>query len=327
MGTNRNRSQLAIVTLFVVAGLLLTACGAGKPKTFTIGVINSVPSLNPLVDGFKEDMAKSGYVEGENITYVYEGPVGRDLLATVAQGLVASKVDLILCITTPAAVAIKEATAGSDIPVVFAVVINPVGAGIVASAERPGENITGIESSQGEGVKLEWLTKIAPDAKRVFVPYNPDDASGKLALAQLQQVAPKLGLELVTSETRTADEVTAAIASIPADVDAIFMVTDSINATRRSDWGKAALAHKLPLAVPPGGEPTEEGALFTFGFSPFVVGTQAARLADQILKGTAPADLPVETPELFLSINLKTAQAIGLDIPDDILRQAATVIR
>lgn len=327
MDTNKCKFHLVFVTLLIVAGLLLTACGPAKPKTFTIGVINSVPSLNPLVDGFKAGMADLGYVEGENITYVYEGPVGRDRLATVAQGLIAAKVDLILCITTPAAVAIKEATAGSNVPVVFAVVINPVGAGIVASAERPGDNITGVESSQGEGVKLEWLTKIVPGVKRVFVPYNPDDASGKLALTQLEQVAPKLGLELVTQETRTADEVTAAMANIPADADAIFMVTDSINATRRSDWGKAALAHKLPLAVPPGGEPTEDGALFTFGFSPFAVGEQSARLADQILKGTAPADLPIESPELFLSINLKTAQAIGLDVSDEVLRQAATVIR
>lgn len=327
MYAHKGKLRLVVVTLFVVAELLLTACGPAKPKTFTIGVINSVPSLNPLVDGFKEGLTELGYVEGETITYVYEGPVGRDRLATVAQGLVTSEVDLILCITTPAAAAVKEATVASDIPVVFTVVINPVEAGIVASAERPGGHITGVESSLGEGVKLEWLTKISPDVKRVFVPYNPDDASGKLALAQLAQVAPKLGLELVTSETRTAEEVTAAIDNIPVDVDALFMVTDSINAARRSDWGKAALAHQLPLAVPPGGEPTEEGALFTFGFSPFAVGTQAARLVDQILKGTSPADLPVETPELFLSINLKTAQAIGLDIPDEILRQAATIIR
>ncbi|MBN1934864.1 MAG: ABC transporter substrate-binding protein, partial [Anaerolineae bacterium] len=207
------------------------------------------------------------------------------------------------------------------------VVINPVGAGIVASAERPGGNMTGVESSLGEGVKLEWLTKIVPHVKRVYVPYNPDDTSGKLALAQLEQVAPKLGVELVVVETRSADQVTEAIANIPADVDALFMVTDSLNAGRRSDWAKAALARKLPLAVPPGGEPTEEGALFTFGFSPAAVGGQAARLADQILKGAAPADLPIETPELFLSINLKTAQTIGLEISDDILRQAATVIR
>ncbi|MBN1934460.1 MAG: hypothetical protein JW934_07330, partial [Anaerolineae bacterium] len=147
MSKNGPKFCLIVAILSIVAGLLVSACVPAKPKTFTIGVVNTVASLNPLVEGFKSSMVKFGYVEGENVTYLYEGPVSRDQVETVVQGLVASRVNLILSVTTPAVLVTKEATAESDLPVVFAVVINPVGAGIVASAERPGGNMTGVESS------------------------------------------------------------------------------------------------------------------------------------------------------------------------------------
>ncbi|MBN1584041.1 MAG: sugar ABC transporter substrate-binding protein, partial [Anaerolineae bacterium] len=128
---------------FIITGLLLAACGS-RPKTYTIGVINIVPALDATLEGFKEGMIELGYIEGENITYIYEGAtVEMDKIDAVAQSLVAAEVDLILSLTTPASRAAQRATTGTDIPVVFVPVTDPVGAGLVASLRQPGGNMTG----------------------------------------------------------------------------------------------------------------------------------------------------------------------------------------
>ena len=326
----RNRLRWVVceaIVAIILAGLLLTACKSSHQETFTVGILNPVEALTPVIEAFQTSMAAYGYKAGDNVTYLNPGIVSQGELDAVAQNFVESQVDLVFSVTSPATLAAKRAAATTDVCVVFAVVLNPVEAGIVCSSRQPGCDITGIESSQGEGVKLQWLTRIVPNVARVYIPYSPNSYPALTALEQVKQIAPKLDLTLVPVQTHNAGEVEAAIEHIPETVDAIFLLTDSLNASHRKDWAEAALTHQLPLAVPPGGEPTETGALFTYGFNLVAVGKQAARLTDQVFSGVQPTNLPIETPELFLSINLKTAQAIGLDIPDEILRQAEVIIR
>lgn len=316
-----------IIALLIVASLVLTACGTPQTQSFTIGVINLTPALNPTFDGFKAEMTELGYVEGENITYIYEGPTGSiEALTPAIQDLIAQDIDLILALSTPATLQAKQAVAGTDIPVVFAPVNEPVQAGVVDSLRNPGGNLTGIRVGGFVPKELEWLLAIAPDTKRLFVLHNPDDDSAVQGLGALKVAAGTLDVEIVVGEARGSDEVIAGIETIPEDVDAIFLLPDNLVVGHIDDFAAVALERDLPLssvAYPQ----AEAGALMSYGPDFFQLGKQVARLADKVLQGTAPADLPVETAEFFLSINLQTAQAIDLDVPDDILRQADNIIR
>jgi putative ABC transport system substrate-binding protein len=316
-----------LIVVFIITGLLLSACGGEQDKTYTIGVVNLTPVLEDTVTGFKESMAELGYIEGENITYIYEGSTG-DIgkLDPVAQDLVEADVDLILSITTPATQAAQRATTDTDIPVVFVPVTDPVGAGLVDSLQKPGGNITGVTFGVQEGRRLEWLIQIAPAIEQIYIPYNPEDRSAVLALETASATATKLGVELITHEVHNLEEVMAAIENIPEEADAVFILPDGLVAARLSELIEVANKLKLPTSGP--SDPSiEQGALTVYGTREDASAKQAARLANQILRGVKPADLPVETAEFYLAINLKTAEALGLDIPDEILRQADTVVR
>lgn len=316
-----------LLTLMVVVVLVASGCGVTKPKTYTIGVINLAPTLEGTLTGFQKGMTELGYIEGENVTYVYAGPAGSiDKLDEIAQNLVKAKVDLIFSITTPAALAAKKATANNHIPVVFGVLTDPVGAGVVTSIAQPGGNITGVTFGPQEAQRLAWMTKIAPNVKRVFIIYNSNDSSAKLAFKTATETAGKLGIEIVSREARNPDEINAALADFPADVDALYVLPDSVVESKLEDLLKVANERHLPTSVA-NIDRVADGPLYSYAMQLEPTGKQAAHIADQILKGIKPADLPIETTEFFLAINLKTAEALGLTIPDNILSQADQIYR
>jgi putative ABC transport system substrate-binding protein len=243
------------------------------------------------------------------------------------QALLAADVNLILAISTPATQAAYLATLDTDIPVVFGPVTDPIDAGVVTELSQPGGNVTGVAlGTLSEGQRLQWLLRLVPDAERIYVPYNADDASANASVTAALAAATNAGVELVLHEVGTADEITVAINEIPDDVQAIFLAQDSLVAARIDDFAAAAIAHQLPLCTPTDGQ-VERGALVSYSFRLEVLGKQMARLGDQILSGTVPADLPVETAEFFLTINMQTAAAIHLDISKEVLRAADKLIR
>jgi putative tryptophan/tyrosine transport system substrate-binding protein len=314
--------------LVLLAVMLVSACGSAPAKTFTVGVINLSPRLEPVLNGFKARMLELGYQEGQNITYIYQGPASNIAeLDSIARGLVAARVDLILALSTPATQATQRATAGTSLPVVFAPVTDPVAAGIVTDLRRPGGNITGVAlGGDSEARRLEWLLKLAPQARRIYVPYNPDDASARSSLAAIRGAALKLNVELQPREARNTTEITAAFTGIPTDTQAVVLLQDSLVAARTDDFVKATIARRLPLSVPTD-EQVQRGALVAFSAHLAALGAQTARLADRIFHGGQPADMPIETAEFFLTINLRTAKTIGLDIPDTYLREADEIVR
>ncbi len=311
-----------LIMVLVILALSMMACGQSEPETITVGIINRVPPLDPVVEGFKAKMAEQGYVEGKNISYIYEGAITDPAqLDSYTQKLVDEGVDLIFAVTTQAATAAQQAT--GDIPIIFAPVNNPVDAGLVNNLTQPGGNITGITNAGGDPRRLQWLLEIDPSIERVFIPYNSNDVAPSTAFASLSEPAAALGVELVPAEVHSAEENLQAIADIPDDVDAIFLLPDDVIITHIKDWVDTAKQKQLPISTPN----TFPGSLMSFTFDSFTMGQQAARLADQVLKGANVGDLPVENAEFFLTIDLATAEAIGLDISDAVLEQAHTLIR
>lgn len=311
------------MVVFMITGLLLTACGGEQDKIYTVGVINLTSDLETTVEGFKQGMIELGYTESENIAYIYEGPAkDMDKLDPIAQSLVKEDVDLILSLTTPATQAAQRATANTAIPVVFVPVNDPVKAGLVNSIKQPGGNITGVLLGIQEARRLEWLLQVDPTIEQVYIPYNPQDRSATVSLETVKEAAPKFGIELITQEVTTADEVMAAAKNVPEEADAVFILPDSLVSGHSADF-----VHQLPTSGPNPELLERDGILSSYGIEQIATGKQAARLADQILRGVKPSDLPVETAEFFSAINLKTAKAIGLDIPDEILLQADTIVR
>ncbi len=296
-------------------------------KPWLISVIQLTAVDAQTLKGFKEGMAALGYREGKDVTYLYNGPAGTiDNLGPAIRQHLAKKPDLIFVSSTPATLAVKKAVAATGIPVVFAPVNDPVAAGIVASLKAPGGQLTGIRLPLGDDLRLEWLTRIAPRAKHVYLPYNPADKSALTSLALVRQAAPALGITLLPQAIHAPGEIPAALAALPREADAIFLPRDSTVESRIKDFVALSLRRKLPLCAPSLSQ-TEAGALFSYGFSHRQIGRQAARLAVQILRGASAANLPVEAADSQLAINLRTARAIGLSIPSDIVLQAEVVIR
>lgn len=315
------------VICLMLAGLLLTACdGATPAKTYTIGVLNYVPALEQVFEGFKARMAELGHVEGKTVTYIYHGALEPDpqVVEREVKRLLDQKVDLFLTLGTRPTLTAKKAVEGTNIPVVFAPVVMPVKEGIVESLGRPGGNVTGVQNGDTIPKALEWLHNLVPQATQVYVIYHAEDRVSHTAIKPLPETAASLGIELVRTEVHSLEEARAALETLPKEA-AIFLVPTP-NLQPISTLIEAAVQRRIVVGATNHSR-LEEGAVVSYAGSLFAMGQQAARLVDQIRKGTRPTDLPVETAEYFLRINLKAATAIGLDIPDEILRQANSVVR
>lgn len=316
----------ALSCVFAV-GLLMSACGEkAAPRRVTIGVVNYVPVMNAVFDGFKERMKALGYVEGQNVTYLYAGVLDpkTDAIEQEVQAQKERKVDMMLAIGTRPAQAAKKTFAGTDVPIVFAPVINPVEEGLVASIARPGGQITGVQNGDTLPKSLEWLHAIVPQAKKINFIYHPRDRVSLTSLKSLQAVAPAIGVELVAIEAAGSAEAAALIEALPrgsalflAPAPSLFPMEPLLAAA--SNRGIAVGMNNAVYLM--------NKTLMNYGAEYSEIGRQAARMADQILKGSKPADLPVETPEYALTVNLQLAKQIGVEVPDAIVNQAHKVVR
>jgi putative ABC transport system substrate-binding protein len=314
----------------LVALVAVQACGAGssQPGTdLTIGLVTNNPNGLRNVQGFVDGMAQLGYVEGDSVTYLYadEPRSGTDLDREL-EGFVASGVDLVFTAGTPTGVAAYRIMGGTAIPIVFGVIADPVAAGVMEDLSHPGQNMTGVRLGTDQGRRLELLLEIAPTTDRILVPYNPADSAASSAVAQVSRFAGELGVELVLAEAPTDADVTELLESPPEGIDAIFLVPDSMVNARLADIVRLATSLGLPTSGPSTAQ-VEEGSLMTYGFVHERAGAQAARIADQVLRGTDPGDLPVEDAESFLAVNLATAKEIGLEVTDAFLQQAEIILR
>lgn len=316
----------AVLLLLGAAGWLLRP-GADALSMVTIGIVQLTAVDTATVDGFKTRMTELGYEEGLDVRYRHPGPAGTiERLDPIIADHLAAGVDLLFVSSTPAAVAAQRATADHPVPVVFAPVNDPVKAGVVKSIQSPGGNITGVQLPQGDAIRLQWLLKAAPTVRHILFPHNPNDQSALESLRQIRSVSAALGIELTPQPVPTTAAILQGLRELPHGIDAILLPRDSSVEARIADYVAVSLERKLPVCAPSLTQ-VDAGALLSYGFVHFEIGRQAARLVHQILSGVQPADLPVETARSSLAINLKTAQAIGLVVPPEVLRNAHVLVR
>lgn len=223
--------------------------------------------------------------------------------------------------TLPALVA-KDLVAGTDMPVLFAPVIDPVGEGVVESIAQPGGNVTGVQNANFSPKGLEWLLKIVPETEIVYVFYHPEDEVSLTVAQPLPDTAKSLGIELVLTTINSVEDALPIVQNLPAGASILIIPTPTLESL--APVKELAVERNIPIGSY---EQPADGTLFSYAVDWPSQGRQAARMADQILKGAKPADLPVETADPFFTVNLPIAQKYGIVISDQILNQADTIIR
>ena len=278
-------------------------------------------------DPFFQRLRDLGYVDGQTITIDYLSADGQgERFPALAADCLRLKADIIVVSTTPAAQAAKNAT--RTIPIVMLPLGDPVGTGLVASLARPGGNVTGMTSMASLGAKrLELLKEAVPRLSRVLVLTYLVDPVSPPQIQALESAARSLGVKLVVRDIRSADDLSAAFATGAKEhADAVLTTTASIFAAQRQRVVQLAAQHRLPGLYPFRAVVDAGGLMAYDAYTPNLV-AQAATYVDRILKGAKPADLPIEQPSKFeLVINLKTAKALGLTIPQALLQRADQVI-
>jgi putative ABC transport system substrate-binding protein len=304
----------------------LAARAQQKPPTIGFLGPASASVMGAWTAAFAQRLRELGWIEGRTIAIEYRWADGRaDRLSELAAELVRLNASVI--VTTGTGVPpLKQAT--STIPIVFTIANDPVGGGLVTSLSRPGGNATGFSQLAADlgGKRVEILREVVPDVRRLAILHNAGNPVTASERGQVQDAARTLRLEVVNSEIRRSEDITPAIEGLKDRADAIYIQTDPLMNTNRVRISTLALGARLPTL---GGirEYVEAGALMSYGPSFPDLFRRAADYVDKILRGTKPADLPVEQPTKFdLIFNLTTAKVLGLKVSDAFLLRADEVI-
>jgi putative ABC transport system substrate-binding protein len=315
------------ITLIGGAASWPRAAWAQQSRSFRIGYLAFVAGKDSTI--IMERLQELGYHQGENLKFVYRSADGRpELLGSLAVELVNAKPDVLISgFGTLPAKAAKAAT--TTIPIVFASVGDPVGAGVINSLNRPGGNVTGVtsEASDVVGKRLQLFDDLLPGKQTVAVLMNPDTPFSALALRELKTAAVAAEQPIQVFEARSADQVVAGVeAAAKAGAAGLLTLEDALLASTRRQIAERAITTRLPI-VYGSREFAEAGGLISYGVDRRQMYRRAAEYVDMILKGANPAELPVEQPTKFeLVINLKAAKALGLEMPDKLLASADEVI-
>jgi putative ABC transport system substrate-binding protein len=317
------------VTTTVLLATVSFAQAQQPKKNPRIGFLTLLANPDPLELIFLQGLRDLGYEEGQNITIEYRRAAGKvESLPQLAEDLVRLKVDLIVVRATPVVQAAKNAT--TTIPIVMTGVGDPVRSGFVASLARPGGNITGMSAIMPElaGKRLELLREIRPKLSRVaFLAYSPDPLH-KVFVKDAQDAAERLKIKIWPAVIGKVDEIEAAFSTMNRERAEALIVQPLFGVLgQRQRITNLAMKNRLPT-ISDGRAFAEAGALLSYGPDQRPMFQRAATFVDKILKGTKPADLPVEQPTKFeFVINLKTAKHIGVTIPQSVLFRADKVIR
>jgi putative tryptophan/tyrosine transport system substrate-binding protein len=313
------------ITLLGGAGMWPIAARAQQPTPTVpqarVGVLTASPPTPAMLNAFREGMSERGYIEGQNLSIDVHWPQGSfEQNPTVAAELVSGNVGVIVAWGTPAVIAARRAT--SAIPIVMVSVGDPVGSGFITSLARPGGNITGLSTITADlSAKVVALfVELVPGIKRVGILSNVYNPNVVVQLRETEDAVRKMGLQSRVAEARTPEEFARAFARLTVDsVNGVVLLADSSVVEHAQMIAELAQEARLPTAFQRR-ENVEAGGLMSYGGNIKYQFRQAAFYVDRILKGAKPVDLPVEQPtKLEFVINLKTAKALGLTVPQTLL--------
>jgi putative ABC transport system substrate-binding protein len=328
----KRREFIILAGCAAATSSLLWPVVARAQQPTKLRTIGSFDSSTPATESqrlahFVQRLRELGWIEGRNVAIEYRWAEGRnERSAEIAAEFVRLKVDVIVTAGTPTTAAAKQAT--STIPIVFVSAGDPVGAGLVASLARPGGNATGLSNQTKDlaGKRVELLREVVPGLGRLATMGNVDNISAASEMREIQAAAGALGLEVVTLEIRRAEDIAPAINGLKGRADGLVVAVDGLVISNRDRINTLALGARLPT-MHAFRDHVESGGLMSYGANVPDLYRRAAEFVDKILRGAKPADIPVEQPTKFdLVINLKTAKALGLDVPPTLLALADEVI-
>jgi len=327
----RRRDFISILGGAAAAPSLLWPLGARAQQAGKLPTIGYLGPTTASVESrrfaaFVQRMRELGWTEGRNFIIEVRWAEGRsERFAEIAAEFVRLKVDVIVTVGAGVSAA-KQAT--SVIPIVFAAAADPLGSGFVASLARPGGNSTGLslQATDLAGKRLEFLREVVPGLRRLAIMANVGYPAAVLEMGEVQATARTLGLDAAASEIRRAEDIAPAFEALTGRAEALYVVLDPLTNTNRVRINTLALGARLPT-MHGFREFVEAGGLMSYGADLLDLYRRAADYVDKILRGTKPADIPVEQPTKFdLVVNLKTAKALGLTIPPMLLARADEVI-
>jgi len=328
----RTREVLAIATAFLVVTFMPSASGADPTqRTVRVGFVDPASRTTTLsgVNAFWERLRELGWVEGQNLALEARWAESQiDRLPGLMNEVLARKVDVLVTYSTSGALAAKSAT--STVPIVVAAMGDPVGTGIAPNLSRPGGNLTGVSLQWGEDLSGKWLELLqeaVPKVSTVAVISNSDSPVVRKITKDLERIAPRHGLRLRFYDVREVAMLPGVFKQARQVAQAALVLADPVTVDARGEITGLAAAQRLPTLYVLQ-EFMEAGGLMAYGVDNRIVFRRAAEYVDKILRGAKPGDLPIEQPAQFsLLVNLKTAKALGLIIPQSILLRADEVIR
>jgi putative ABC transport system substrate-binding protein len=304
------------------------AARAQQVKLPTIGFLGASTRSNwtQWTASFLQRMSELGWIEGRTVAIEYRWAEGRtERYTEITTEFVRLKVDVIVTLGTAVAAA-KQAT--STIPIVFAIAVDPVGSGMVASLAHPGGNTTGlsVQSTELAGKRIELLREVLPNLRSLAIIADVSYSGSVLEAAEAQAAARKVGLDVDVLEIRHARDIVPAFEALKSGAQALYVCPDALVNANHARINTLALGARLPT-IHPFREYLGAGGFISYGVNNADMFRRAGDFVDKILKGTKPADIPVEQPTKFeLVINLTTAKALGLNIPESFLLRADEVI-
>ena len=334
MFLSKKMKKIALGLTAVLAAGMIAGCGGGdKPaandskKQAKVGIIQLVEhnALDAANKGFVEGLKKRGYVEGKNISFDRQNAqADQSNLQNISQRFVNNKVDLIYAIATPAAQTAANVT--NSIPIVGSAITDYVGAKLVSSNEKPGRNVTGTSDMNPIKEQIDLLIKLCPNAKTIGSIYCSSEVNSEIQIKAMKAYAESKGLKVETATISTVNDIHQAAQSLIGKVDAFYEPTDNVISSAMPTLASITNEAKKPIIV---GEPNQvqNGGLATYGIDYFKLGIQSGDMAADILDGKAkPADMPIQTAkELKVTINQKNADALGIKIPEEILKGADVI--
>ncbi|MGP3777699.1 ABC transporter substrate-binding protein [Halanaerobium saccharolyticum] len=318
------KKLLTVFTLSIIFLFVLSAFTAAEEYEIGISQFVEHPSLDLAREGFVDQLAEEGFVEGENLKIdLQNAQADFSTAQTIAQRFKQNNLDLVLAIATPSAQ--TAANVITNTPVLITAVTDPVEAGVVNSMESPGANVTGTTDMNPVAQQLELIKQFLPEVQQVGILYNPGEVNSVVQVELAKEKAEQMGIELEEATVSNSSEVSLAVSSLVGSVDAIYVPTDNIIVSAMPTVLQTAYNNQIPVFASENNS-VEQGAIATLGIDYYQLGRQTGSMAVKILNGADPAEMAVESSEeLKLYINKKSASDINLEIPAELLESADTI--